>query len=444
MRVSVVPKKVPGYPRLSIKVLSAVDNSAINKVPSITVEYNNSIYSTTELIGFGDSSEGIYAYDIIKFPTVGSPVIVNCHILCDGYSTATVQAQTTASDFSSPTEVFLTPTTIADEISRLNEAKIRIKASIVGKGVELTDDASINTYANAIRNINCGKLFSKYNYTYNAVADDEGLKAIGWNDDDIDYFKCNNLHLKSENIGDVYKVSSANKVISISNISDVANYKSNTNFKFCPKINCSAETNMGSVFYDCTPLIAIPLLDTSNVEIMANMFHNCTSLITVPPLDTKNVTNMDDMFGGGCQSLISIPLLDTSSVTSMRSMFNSCTSLVSIPQLNTINVANMIGMFSNCPSLTTVPELDAASTTVMDGIFNYCESFTTFGGFKGLKTDLDLSSSPKLTHDSLMNVINKAADVTSSPKTLTLGETNLAKLSNSEKKIATDKGWKII
>ena len=58
-----------------------------------------------------------------------------------------------------------------------------------------------------------------------------------------------------------------------------------------------------------------------------------------------------------------------------------------------------------------------------------------------MKLDLILSNCPKLTHDSLMNVINEAADVTSSPKTLTLGSTNLNKLTDEEKAIATNKGW---
>ena len=46
-----------------------------------------------------------------------------------------------------------------------------------------------------------------------------------------------------------------------------------------------------------------------------------------------------------------------------------------------------------------------------------------------------------LTHDSLMNVINEAGDVTSNPQTLTLGTTNLNKLTDEEKAIATNKGW---
>ena len=74
-------------------------------------------------------------------------------------------------------------------------------------------------------------------------------------------------------------------------------------------------------------------------------------------------------------------------------------------------------------------------------MFFKCTQLTTLGGFIGLKASLDLSGSPLLTHDSLLNVINEASDVTSSPKTLTLGATNLAKLTDEEKAIATNKGW---
>ena len=45
-----------------------------------------------------------------------------------------------------------------------------------------------------------------------------------------------------------------------------------------------------------------------------------------------------------------------------------------------------------------------------------------------------------LTHDSLMSIINNLATVTTT-QTLTLGSTNLAKLSSEEKAIATNKGW---
>ena len=51
-----------------------------------------------------------------------------------------------------------------------------------------------------------------------------------------------------------------------------------------------------------------------------------------------------------------------------------------------------------------------------------------------------MSACKKLTHDSIMVVINGLQTVTE-PQTLTLGTENLAKLTEADKKIATDKGW---
>lgn len=142
-----------------------------------------------------------------------------------------------------------------------------------------------------------------------------------------------------------------------------------------------------------------------------------------------------------CSQLTSIPQLDTSKVTIMSNMFTGCKSITSIPLLNTSNVVDMSGMFSNCRLLTSIPQLDTSSVTNMSSMFYDCRSLTTLGGFIGLKVNLSLSSCPKLTHDSLMNVINEAADVTASPKTMTLGSDNLNKLTDEEKAIATNKGW---
>lgn len=370
------------------------------------------------------------------------------------------------------------------------------------------------------------------------TADDAGLKALGWTDDDINYYKYNNYAYPWE--ANNYKVSDANKQIVINSKNDIATYKDNPDFQYCPKfdtsgvtdmtymfsscksltsipqLNTSNVTNMYYMFYKCLSLTSIPQLNTSNVTDMNHMFHNCSSLASIPQLDThsvtnmtmmfyycpslasipqldtRNVTTMDDMFTSctslasiplldtrsvtdmtsmfnGCTSLTTIPLLDTHSVTNMNSMFYGCKSLTSIPQLNTSKVTNMINMFNGCTSLTTIPQIDTSKVTSMSNMLSYCSSitsvprldatsltsagnmfgydffpldkFTDFGGLTNLKIDLDLSPCTALTHDSLMNVINEAGDVTSNPKTLTLGTTNLSKLTDEEKAIATNKGW---
>lgn len=194
------------------------------------------------------------------------------------------------------------------------------------------------------------------------------------------------------------------------------------------------------MFNGCNSLTSVPEMDTSNVSDMYYMFYACSSLSEIPVMDTSNVNTMRCIFAV-CTSLTSVPEMNTSQVTDMYGMFQYCSSLTTVPEMDTSKVTDMSVMFQGCTSLTSVPEMDASKVTTMFGMFDDSFSLTDLGGFIGLKVDLYLGESNSLTHDSLMNVINKAADVTASPKTLTLGSTNIVKLSDAERGIATTKGW---
>ena len=92
-------------------------------------------------------------------------------------------------------------------------------------------------------------------------------------------------------------------------------------------------------------------------------------------------------------------------------------------------------------------------------MFNKCTALTTFNGLKNAGKafltsqsanyyayTINLSECTLLTHDSLMNVINKLYDIATSgcnTQSLTLGSTNLAKLTAEEIAIATNKGWTV-
>lgn len=130
--------------------------------------------------------------------------------------------------------------------------------------------------------------------------------------------------------------------------------------------------------------------------------------------DTENVTNMGSMFTN-CTKLTSVPLLDTSNVTNMSYMFNFCSLLTSIPLLDTSGVTDMQGMFSNCSNLKSI-------------------LMTNIGASFSIK------SSTKFEREDLLVILNNLKTVTSS-KTLTMGATNLAKLTDEDKLIATNKGW---
>ena len=227
-----------------------------------------------------------------------------------------------------------------------------------------------------------------------------------------------------------------------------------------PTLDTSNVTEMTGMFTECKKLSSVPALNTSNVTNMGLMFAGCESLTTVPLLNTSNVTEMGGMFSG-CHSLVEIPTLDTSKGKFLAAMFAGCSSLKQIPLLNTKSCTDINGMFEGCTSLETVPILDASNVGDISKIFKDCPSLVMLGGLKNLGMDyssayyihankseytLDLSYSPLLTHDSLMNIINNLYDIKSKgvkPQTLQLGDTNKAKLTAEEIAIATNKGWNI-
>ena len=154
--------------------------------------------------------------------------------------------------------------------------------------------------------------------------------------------------------------------------------------------------------------------DTSNVNDMSYMFYGCNSLTSIPQLNTSNVTNMSSMFYI-CGSLTSIPLLDTSKVIHMSYMFYGCSKLTIVPALDVSNVKNFSDAFINCSSLKSIL-------------------------MTGMTVSFDISASTQFEESDLVTILNNLATVTTT-QTLKMGATNLAKLTDEDKAIATNKGW---
>lgn len=158
-------------------------------------------------------------------------------------------------------------------------------------------------------------------------------------------------------------------------------------------------------------------------------------------INTKIGTNFSYMFYN-CRSLTTIPQLNTSNGTSFGDMFRNCTRLTTIPQLDTSNGTDFSYMFSGCSSLTTVELTSFISSSNMFSSCTALENLTVTGTITVNNSNLDLSSSHLLTVDSLMSVINALSDNTGGTKyTITLGSTNLAKLTDEQKQIAIDKNY---
>ena len=103
-------------------------------------------------------------------------------------------------------------------------------------------------------------------------------------------------------------------------------------------------------------------------------------------------------------------------------------------------------LFTKCSAIKV-----GANTKITNFFGNKCDGLTDFGGLIGLRASITsggFNNAPNLSHQSLINILNGLYDFTGNGETptssqgkLTLGSTNLAKLSEDEKAIATDKGW---
>ena len=128
--------------------------------------------------------------------------------------------------------------------------------------------------------------------------------------------------------------------------------------------------------------------------------------------------------------------------------FANCASLTSLvlPDgfgQNAVSLSlGRVGCFFNCTSLTSLhlPTGFGQNSTNNGACFNSCTALMTITGNPNFKVSISLSNSKNLTHDSLMVIINGLQTVTEK-QVLTIGSTNLAKLTDEEKQIATDKGW---
>lgn len=149
--------------------------------------------------------------------------------------------------------------------------------------------------------------------------------------------------------------------------------------------------------------------------------------------------------GGKCQGSTAnsfvgiISFGDTSDVTDFKYMFSDCNNLTELPLLDTRKVTTMSRMFNSCSKLRIVPAFDANNVTSMNYMFAYCSGLETIHMIN-IGISLDISPSTKFTREALLEIIGNLKNVTDT-MTLYIGTTNLAKLTEEDKAIATNKGW---
>ncbi len=177
-----------------------------------------------------------------------------------------------------------------------------------------------------------------------------------------------------------------------------------------------------------------PKYDITPVESMYGMFYRWTRE-NHPDVTDWDLVDRLKMCG---------VVLDTTGLTSPAGAFdnNHFTHLPYCDFSNCTSDTYTVGAFEYCDYVEKIDGIKVAETTYIYRWFVRCFELVDcpFEGVIG-SNGLNLSWSTKLSHDSLMSIINALEAKTSGTFTVTLGTTNLAKLTDAEKAIATQKGW---
>lgn len=138
--------------------------------------------------------------------------------------------------------------------------------------------------------------------------------------------------------------------------------------------------------------------------------------------------------------------IDTSGATNFNTAFYNMPNLLTIDKVDFSSATNTTNTFAHSKKLHTIGELVSSETTVWHtGVFQNCTAIKNLnitGTIAGTSVNFWL---PTLTHDSLMSIINALKDYVAigdtAKHTCSISPTNLNKLTDAEKAIATQKGW---
>lgn len=160
----------------------------------------------------------------------------------------------------------------------------------------------------------------------------------------------------------------------------------------------------------------------------------------IKPSDTENLQDFTYMFQS-CTNLTTIPQLNTSNASTMAYMFAGCTNLTTIPLIDTSKVNNMDEMFVGCTNLKVIPALVCSNETSLTNAFQYCYNVEEIH-MTGMARTFWLDDCTKLTREALVEILNNLG-TPRSRRSLYLGSENLAKLTEEDKAIATNKNWRL-
>lgn len=308
---------------------------------------------------------------------------------------------------------------IADKLQSILDSKASIKQALINKGYSSEE---------------VGDIFSQYGYLIENIPSGGGELETALANAKYDYVKDYLLDMVLES----YAITK-----------DWVDYSQakGTDIWFLPVLGDATVSVILSAFEDCKMLLFFPNQIKSSSGYLSTYFKNCIRLLFVDFSEGffDKFDRYMSMFDG-CKSLKYVKNFVFKN-TASNGIFLNCNLLEEISGKFESASPNYSYLLGNCNSLKRITGFEFDFSAILEysgiqGMFGGCNSLeeVRFKENSLSTTNLDLTSCKLLSHDSLLSILNSCAQ-TSDTKTLKLGADNLAKLSEEEKAIATNRGW---
>ena len=328
--------------------------------------------------------------------------------------------------------------TIANEITRISNAKAAIKQSIENKGVTVSDTAKLDEYPALIDSI------SGEGGSVDAGYWPKFFEARTKNLTDLKYAFANIEAKETDtDIKNLIENLDTSKVKEIRNaFEQFGAYSKPLKFLDLTKWNVEKVNNgFDKVFYFCRSSIDISGWKFTKVNSLYQFtYYSYATTIVMRNCDTSTINNMSYCFGY-CEDLVSVDITgcDTSKVTNMNYTFNNSKKLVDI--IGEIDASSLSNGFYPGSGSAPFYSCNALETVYIKNIYKDIPVTNV------AKYSLNLANT-KVKDECLIYIINELPDLindkglTATDKiVLTLPPTNT--LTSEQVQPALDKGWNV-